>query len=211
MTNYHNQSLPATGRRFVRTAMVLLAIISWSFSVQAEEPKADASQPSAPEFVRTVGDYKIPDVTMTGKDGKKVSFLKEIDDGRPVLLNFIFVSCSSICPMLSHVFSTVQTKLGDNKQNVHLISISIDPENDTPAKLAEYGKKFNAGPSWDYYTGTLDASIALQKAFQYFRGDKMNHSSVVFLRGAPGKEWVRLDGFVSSDAIIKELGTVSRQ
>jgi len=51
--------------------------------------------------------------------------------------------------MLSHVFSKVQDKLAD----MHLVSISIDPENDTPAKLREYGKKFAASAHWDYYTG----------------------------------------------------------
>lgn len=202
---YHrNQNMYSIGR-----CLLLATTLLFPLAAGAEELKANDQPASAPEFVRSVADYNIPDVTMTGKDGKKVSFLKEIDDGRPVLLNFIFVSCSSICPMLSHVFSTVQTKLGDNKQKVHLVSISIDPENDTPAKLAEYGKKFHAGPSWDYYTGSLDASIALQKAFQYFRGDKMNHSSVVFMRAAPGKSWVRLDGFATSDAILKELHELS--
>lgn len=197
-------------RRFAQLAMVLLAIFSLCFSVQAEEVKTDGQNGDAPEFVRSVADYQMPDVSVTGKGGKKLSFIKEVDDGRPVILNFIFVSCSSICPMLSHVFSTVQTKLGKNKQKVHLMSISIDPENDTPAKLAEYGKKFKAGPSWDYYTGTQQASVAIQNAFQYFRGDKMNHSSVVFMRAAPGKPWVRMEGFATSDAILKELKDLSK-
>lgn len=195
--------------RLIRLALVLLAVFSLCSLVQAEDAKSDEPNNSGPEFIKSVANYQLPDVFVIGKDGKKSSFIKELDDGRPVLLNFIFVSCSSICPMLSHVFSTVQTKLGDNKQNVHLVSISIDPENDTPAKLAEYGKKFNAGPNWDYYTGSQADSVAIQKAFNYFRGDKMNHSSVVFLRGAPGKDWIRLDGFVSSDAIINELQSLS--
>ncbi len=84
------------------------------------------------------------------------------------------------------------------------MSISIDPESDTPTILSEYAKKFGAGSDWDFYTGTTEASLAIQKAFNAYRGDKMNHSSVIFMRAAPGKSWVRLEGFVSPDVAIRE-------
>lgn len=162
-----------------------------------------AAQPAP--VARTEVNYQIPDVTVVREDGKKVSFLKELDDGRPVMVNFIYASCSAICPVLSHVFAKVQTKLGDEAKKVHMVSVSIDPENDTPAKLREYARKFKAGPQWTHYTGTLEASIAIQKAFDAYRGDKMNHTPLTLIRGAPGKPWVRLDGFASPDVVLKEL------
>ncbi|MFI3219424.1 MAG: SCO family protein [Methylococcales bacterium] len=179
-------------QRLVMPLFIVFALFFTPFSLMAEE--------STPALTRTVGNYQLPDVSVIRQDGKKLSLRKELDDGRPVILNFIFTSCSAICPMLSHVFSKVQDKLAD----VHLVSISIDPENDTPAKLLEYGKKFNAGAHWDYYTGTLKTSIAIQKAFKVDGGDKMNHSSVIFIRPAPDKPWVSLNGFASPDAVIHE-------
>jgi protein SCO1/2 len=166
-----------------------------------------AAQPSP--VARSEVNYQIPDVTAVREDGKKVSFLKELDDGRPVMVNFIYASCSAICPVLSHVFAKVQTKLGADAKKVHMVSVSIDPENDTPAKLVEYAKKFKAGRQWNHYTGTLEASIAIQKAFDAYRGDKMNHTPLTLIRGAPGKPWVRLDGFASPDGVIKELNSVA--
>jgi protein SCO1/2 len=91
---------------------------------------------------------------------------------------------------------------------VHFVSISIDPENDTPAKLTEYGKKFDAGSHWDFYTGTMENSLAIQKAFDAYRGDKMNHTSVIFMRAAPNKPWLRLEGFASPDAVIREYRSI---
>ena len=91
------------------------------------------------------------------------------------------------------------------------MSISIDPENDTSKTLIEYAKKFGAGPNWDHYTGTLEASIAIQKAFDTYRGDKMNHISVILIRTAPGKPWLRLEGFVSPDAVIREYRNMNQQ
>lgn len=155
---------------------------------------------SSPDFSRSTVNYELPDVEVIRQDGKKLSFSKELNDGRPVILTFIFASCSAICPMLSHVLSKAQTKLN----NVHFASISIDPENDTPAKLIEYSKKFGAGAHWDFYTGTVESSLAIQKAFDAYRGDKMNHTSVIFMRLAPNKPWLRLEGFASPDAVIRE-------
>jgi protein SCO1 len=163
-----------------------------------------AEHPVVSDVIRTTVDYKAPSVEVLRQDGKKLNFSDELNDGRPIIMNFIFVSCSAICPMLSHVFSQVHTKLTKDKHKFHLVSISIDPENDSPAILNAYGKKFGSSLNWDFYTGTLEASIAIQKAFNAYRGDKMNHASVVLMRSASAKPWIRLEGFVSPDEIIRE-------
>jgi len=175
-----------------------------SYPLRAAALNDSGQKTAAPDFTRTIVNYQVPDVGMVRQDGKKLVFSKELDDGRPVIMNFVFVSCSAICPMLSHVFSKVQNKLDKDGQKVHLMSISIDPESDTPATLTEYAKKFAAGSSWDFYTGTREASIALQKAFNVYRGDKMNHTSVILMRAKPGKPWLRIEGFFSPDAVISE-------
>jgi protein SCO1 len=99
------------------------------------------------------------------------------------------------------VFAKSQSLLAKEGQKYHMISISIDPENDTPKKLAEYAKKFKATANWDFYTSSIETSVAIQKAFEVYRGDKMNHSSVVLLRSAPGKPWLRLEGFFSPQTV----------
>jgi protein SCO1/2 len=147
-------------------------------------------------------DYKAPDVTLVRDDGKKVQFLKELDDGRPVLMNFIYTTCPGICPIMSQTFSQLQDRLGADKAKVHMVSISIDPEEDTPPRLREYAKKFGAGPQWQHYTGTVAASVAVQKAFNAYRGDKMNHDPLTLMRAAPGKPWIRVDGFASAADLL---------
>jgi protein SCO1/2 len=159
----------------------------------------------APEGLkRSESAYKIPALTLVRQDGAKVTFPSEIDDGRPVVLDFIYTSCTAVCPVTSQVFSELQQKLGKDREKVHMMSISIDPEYDTPARLTEYAKRFNANAQWQHYTGTSQASIALQKAFDVYRGDKMNHAPVTLLRAAPGKPWVRLDGFATPDVLARE-------
>ncbi|WP_414648746.1 SCO family protein [Collimonas sp.] len=149
------------------------------------------------EIMRSTVDYTPPPVSLVREDGKAVSLISELNDGRPVILTFIYTTCTSICPMISQTLSQLQSDLGSDRNKVHMMSISIDPEQDTPARLTEYAKKYGAGPEWQHYTGTVEASVATQRAFDVYRGDKMNHNPVTLLRAAPGKPWLRIDGFAT--------------
>ena len=59
-------------------------------------------------------------------------------------------------------------------------------------------------PKWRCYTGSREAVVAVQRAFNVYRGDKMNHVAVMFLRAAPGRAWVRLEGFPTADDVARE-------
>jgi protein SCO1 len=155
-------------------------------------------------YQATTRDYALPNLVLVRADGAEVRFPADIDDGRPVLLNFIYTTCTAICPVLSQTFAAFQTRLGPEVTQVHMVSVSIDPEQDTPARLAEYAARYNAGPQWTHYTGTLEASIALQNAFEAYYGDKMNHRPAAFLRRAPGQPWLRLEGFTTPDDLVRE-------
>jgi protein SCO1 len=151
---------------------------------------------------RSSVEYKLPDVDLVRDDGKTVSLPQEIDDGRPVVLNFIYTDCTAICPVSSQTFALFQNKLGAERSRVHMISISIDPEQDTPVRLREYARKYGAGPQWQHYTGTTEATVATQKAFAVYRGDKMNHQAVTLMRAAPGKPWLRIEGFANPNELL---------
>ena len=157
-----------------------------------------------PGYARQVAQYQIPPTALLRADGAKAQFPQAIDDGRPVVLNFIYTSCTAICPILSHSFAEFQRQLGAEREQVHMVSISIDPEEDTPRRLSEYAARFEAGRQWSFFTGSAVASVSLQKAFQAYYGGKMHHRPATFLRAAPGEPWVRLDGFTSPDELMAE-------
>ena len=191
-------------------AVALAAIALVGLPARADEPADPHAHHRAmakrmKRATRTTEAHAVPAVAMVRDDGQAVSLKDELDDGKPVVLNFVFTTCSSICPVMSQIFLQLQSRLGDDRDKVHMVSISIDPEQDTPARLAAYAKKFQAGPQWRHYTGTSEASVAVQKAFAVYRGDKMNHTPVTFLRASPGSPWVRLDGFVSADELALQV------
>jgi len=150
----------------------------------------------------TVHDYTIPDLTLIRNDGIKTSLAKEIAQNETVLLNFIFTSCTAICPVMSGTFAQVHAQLKDD--NVRMISISIDPEYDTPERLNRYASTFKANTNWVFLTGNLQDIVTLQKAFNAYRGNKMNHTPITFMHTASDAQWVRLEGFTSATQIIDE-------
>jgi protein SCO1/2 len=205
----------SAGMRSGLAALVLLATgVPGAFPAAARaddpaDPHAHCREAAAAaklkRATRSTADYTLPQVKLVRDDGQAVSLAKELDDGRPVVLNFIFTTCTTICPLMSQTFTQLQERLGGQAGQVHMVSISIDPEQDTPERLAEYARKFHAGPQWRLYTGTTQASVATQRAFAAYRGDKMEHTPVTFLRAASGKHWVRIDGFASADELAREL------
>lgn len=159
----------------------------------------------APGYKRQLASYRIPDMNLVRADGQSAPFKPDIDDGRPVVLNFIFTTCTAVCPLLSQTAAQFRRKLGSDGAGVHFISVSIDPEQDTPERLATYAAQFGADKDWTYYTGSVSASVTLQKAFQAYFGDKMHHRPVTFMRAAPGAPWLRLEGFATPDELLSEF------
>jgi protein SCO1/2 len=183
-------------------ALLVLAASGGFANAAAHDSAAPASAASGP--VRSIREYAIPAVRLVREDGNVVSLPEEMNDGRPIVLNFIFTTCSTICPMMSSLFAQFERRLGTDADQVHLMSISIDPEQDTPARLLEYARKFHAGREWQHYTGTLEASLAAQRAFDAYRGGKMSHTALTLMRAAPGKPWLRIEGFVTADELVRD-------
>jgi len=146
--------------------------------------------------------YNIPELILTDKNGNKISTTTLFTNDKTQVLDFIFTTCNTICPVLSGTFSQLDKKLATLNDDIELISISIDPEFDTPSTLKKYGKQFDSSDQWKFYTGTRDDIIKLQTAFNAYRGSKMNHIPITFVRKSKEKKWTRIDGFASSNQLI---------
>jgi protein SCO1/2 len=155
----------------------------------------------SPRHVRSIVNITPPPVTLVDERGERVSLAAVLDSPEPVLLQFIFTTCPSVCPALSATFSAAQAEL----EGARLISISIDPEFDTPARLREYARRFNAGPRWRFLTGSREDVAAVQKAFGAYRPNKMWHEPLTFVRPAAGRDWVRLAGPLGAAELVAEI------
>ncbi len=186
-------------------AMEINQRVTNSGSGSGEKPKITTK---AIRYQKSFHTYsKIPDFELVDMYGKKINLASLIDGERSVLLNFIFTTCPSFCPILSATFGKVQNEINsdDLKTPPLLISISIDPEHDTPERLKKYASKFKSGPNWIFLTGNHDVILKVQHIFNVYKGEKMNHQPVTFLHRAKDSNWLRLDGFTSAKNLLFEF------
>jgi len=163
-------------------------------------------------YKRTVESYTMPDVTLINQDGKKVRFKTLVESDKPVIVDFIYATCTTICPVLSVSYTNLQNKLKDSPQKPRLISITIDPENDTPKIMKDYLKRYNAKPGWDFFTGSRGDIDKVMRAFNAYIPDKMSHYPLNLIRSPKDGSWVRLFGILSSREFVNEYSSiVSRQ
>lgn len=192
--------------RWARLAIGLAcALALGQAAAHGAEEHAQAVASAKAGYKRSIVRYPVPDVVLTDYDERPVKLRELLASGDPVMLNFIFTTCGTICPVMTKVFAEVPASLGASGQKLRMISISIDPENDTPLQLKAYAKSFRAGKRWTFLTGALGDVKDVQRAFDSFRGDKMTHEPVTLMRQASAKDWIRIDGFASPDQLAAEF------
>lgn len=157
-----------------------------------------------PLYKKTIEEYQVPDVLLLSHEGQEIQLKSYFDTDKPIILDFIYGTCSTICPVLSVSFAHFQRKLGDQKSEVRLVSISIDPDNDTPELMKEHLQKYGASEGWDAFTGKRDNIIEVLKEFDSYVSNKMDHFPLTILRGPGEDKWVRLYGLLSASDLLKE-------
>lgn len=162
-------------------------------------------------YKRTMEEYNIPDVVLLNQEGEKVKIKAYLDGEKPVIVNFIYGTCTTICPVLSAGFAHFQKKLGQEAGNVQLVSISIDPDNDTPELMREHLQRYEARPGWDVFTGKRAEIIKVLREFDAYVANKMNHYPLTILRAPGDKKWVRLNGLLSTAELKGEYQQLVRQ
>lgn len=186
-------------RLVARLALLVLSMVVLLAPAQGHTPAAGSD---AAAVQRSEQRYQVPGVKVLTADGRARSLRSLIDDGRPVVLTFLYTSCTTVCPVTSHVIDEFVRALGPEAPQVNVVSVSIDPDHDTVARLAEHAR--GRGAQGSFVTGDPQSSEAVQRAFDAWRGDKMNHDAVIFLRAPASPVWVRLDGLVSPRRLLDE-------
>jgi cytochrome oxidase Cu insertion factor (SCO1/SenC/PrrC family) len=152
-----------------------------------------ASEASAATSVAMVAGLKIPDTVLVNQHGERVRFYSDLVKGRVVAINTIYTTCTTICPLMGANFASLSrllAKRGDG--NINLISISIDPVTDTPARLDQWSRGFGEpGPGWTLLTGSKADVDGLLKALRIFTLDKDDHTPVALIGNAVGVDWTR--------------------
>jgi len=146
----------------------------------------------------------IPDLELVDQDGRKIHFYTDLIKGQTVAINFIFTTCTTICPPLGATFARVQRELGDKVgRDVRFISISVDPATDTPERLKAWGEKFHAGEGWTFVTGNKPQVDELLRALGASSARREDHSPTVLIGNDTRGAWTRTYGLTKSSQLVQ--------
>ncbi len=145
------------------------------------------------------------DVYVLNQDNQKVRF-HDLMQNKLVVINFIFTSCEVSCPTLGYHFSFLANEMSEYMgKELQLISVSVDPNVDSPARLKAWSENFGDVPGWVQVTGETNQIEALLKSLQVYSADKTEHSSLVLLGNQISGEWLRMEGLSSISAQVQQL------
>jgi len=147
----------------------------------------------------------VPDVPVISMTGQAMRLGRALDAGVPLLLNFVFTTCSTTCSMQTAVLADLQRQCAEQGRPVRLVSVTIDPDNDTPEQLQRFSKAFQIRPGWQFLTGRFDDLLRVQRHFDVYRGSKVAHPPVVLLRAGVSSGWLRVEGLASSADLMFAL------
>lgn len=165
-------------------------------------PEAAAAPAQPPDASARV---EVPDVELVDQDGKAVRVRSLLQSGKPVVVSFVFTTCTTVCPMISTIVSRVQDRLGERAgRDVRLVSITVDPGRDTPSRLKAYAGRHHAGPGWTWLTGGRGTVEQVLRGMGAYTPNFADHPPMVLVGNGAGA-WTRLNGFPSQGDIVARV------
>lgn len=175
------------------------------------EPKVEEARANSNSQVITADDAssfssaRIPDIPVIDQNGKRLNFYSDLIKGKTVAINFIFTTCTTICPPLTATFRRVQQEVATSAPGATLISISVDPTTDTPPRLNDFAAKFKAGPGWAFVTGDKNEITSLLSALGAGVSDKNDHTPMILIGNDMAGYWTRAYGLSSPTTLVKAI------
>jgi len=192
--------------RVDRTAMharpLVLALSILSSAAATPAPRSPPAS-AAPQAA------SIPDLALVDQTGRTVRFKGDVLRDRVAVIDFVFTTCATICPVLSASFARLQERLGERlARDVQLVSISIDPARDTPARLRAYAHRYHAGPHWTWLTGPIDDVERVLNALGAYTPDATAHAPLVLVGDARSGTFSRVNGFPNPERLVARVDEI---
>ena len=198
-------------KRFLSAAALCLSLFAAAAAQQQApkppDPHAGHNMPAEPQ---TPAQKWFTDVELVNQDGEKMRFYTDVLKGKTVVVNAFFTTCTSVCPPMNRSMEKIQEAFGPRVgKDVFLVSLTVDPETDTPARLKEYAAKFHAGRGWTFLTGKKEnLDWALYKLGQYVE-EKNEHKTVIIVGNEATGLWKKALGLAKVEDLIAIVESVA--
>lgn len=189
--------------RFRLLLPVVLGVIALAAGLTAIPRGHGAAAP--PEGSRFTPDY-FTNAPVVTHEGKTVRFYDDLIKGKKVVVNFIYLNCTDICPLSTSRMAQIRQRLGEEVgRDVFIYSIAMAPERDTPELLKAYADAFGAGEGWLFLTGKPEDI----KTIRYRLGDRSRrlseHRNDLVLGNDATGDWSRSSSYNDFDVTVTNI------
>jgi protein SCO1/2 len=151
-------------------------------------------------------DVELIDSTLVDQDGQPVQFASEAVGDRIVAINFVYTSCTTVCPLAAATFQRLQERLGERLgKEVRLISVSLDPVTDTPARLKDHAGHHKAKPGWIWLTGNKQAVDRVLNGLGTSSANFREHPPLVVVGDGRRGRWSRFYALPGPNQILAQV------
>jgi protein SCO1/2 len=198
----------------VLIAGLLLVILKASAAVAQSPSTAADNLPKKRPGAVTIDkiQIEIPDLLVVDQDGTRRRFYSDLIKDKVVILSFFFTSCQSTCPAMTARLKKLQADLGQRLgKDVFIVTVSKDPETDTPARLKSFADSLKIKPGWTMITGDVKA---IGKIVYDFTGDRLgqdSHNTIFIIGNDKNGSWADLSGYASVDELRQQIEVVLKK
>jgi len=188
----------------------LLAVLLCLAALVAPSLASQASQASNHQQAVSPAEKYFTNVVLINQDGQQMRLYSDLIRGKTVVIIPFFTSCTGVCPVMNRGLENIQERIGDRLgKDIYLISISVDPLTDTPPRLKEYAKRFNARPGWYFLTGKKEnVDLALFKLGQQVEA-REDHSNIMIVGNDRTGLWKKAFSLAKTEELIKVVESVA--
>ena len=149
---------------------------------------------------------KLSGKTLNDQEGRSLRLKDDVIGDRIVVVSFVYTTCTTVCPVVSSIFSDLQNKLGSRlDKDVRLVSLTVDPAHDTPSRLKSYSMNYDAKPGWFWLTGSSANVTEALKGFGAYTPNFENHPVVVMIGDGRTGKWSRHYGLSKSERLLSQV------
>ncbi len=188
-------------KKLIAAAFVAFAIML-SPALHASDA-IDADRAAAEEKARKY----FTNLEVIDQDGRKLQFYDDVLKDKVVAINFIFTNCQGACPLMTRHLTLVRDLLGPDVGNeIHFVSVSIDPVRDTPAAMKEFAQTHDADQEyWRFVTGIPENLEYIVKKLGQYNDDVEAHSTLLLAANVRTAHWTKIPPNVPPNGVVERL------
>ena len=192
--------MSATGIRYLIIVSIILALAGLSSTVSADN---GGDRAASEEKARNY----FTNLELINQNGEKVLFYDDVLKDKVVVINFIFTNCQGACPLMTRNLTMVRDMLGESAgRKIHFVTLSLDPERDTPQAMKEFAETHNANQDgWQFLTGVPDNVNFIVNRLGSFTEDLEAHSTTLLAANVRNAHWTKIPPTVPPQGVVQRL------